>query len=195
MAGVSFYAWSCRRVSPSIRRRLTRRCSRTGASVATLPRAPAAEGQYRYPDLGLCMRSAPHHRFSPATLAAIVWMGIVPARPAWAHGEQLLVNFGVAFVLIPLWLYITRWQIRTLPEESRRQTWSLTWAAAFVGFGWALFGSNLVSSNAFLGPPLSFGALSITSLPAAVALFRNRQVVRCFSLLGIPVVLGVLAAG
>jgi hypothetical protein len=31
-------------------RRLTRRCSRTGASVASLPRAPAAERLYRWAD-------------------------------------------------------------------------------------------------------------------------------------------------
>ena len=38
------------RVPPGRGRGLTRRCSRTGASVAALPRAPAAERQYRWAD-------------------------------------------------------------------------------------------------------------------------------------------------
>jgi hypothetical protein len=104
------------------------------------------------------------------------------------------VSAGVAFLLIPLWLYIVRRQIQTLPEEIRRQTWSATLFAAVCGFGWALFGSNLVSSNAFLGPPLSFGGLSLTALPCAIALCRNRRIARGLLMLGIPVVLGVLVS-
>jgi len=56
-------------------------------------------------------------RVSKRAFAATILIGVLPARPAWAHGEQLLVNAGVAFLLIPLWLYIVRWQIQTLPEE------------------------------------------------------------------------------
>jgi hypothetical protein len=102
------------------------------------------------------------------------------------------VNIGVAFGLVPLWLYITRWQVQLLPEGIRRQTWFRTWVMALVGVAWAIIGANLVSSNAFLGPALSFGALSITALPCAVALYRNGRVARSILLLGIPVVLGVL---
>ena len=133
-------------------------------------------------------------RVSRRAFAAVILMGVLPARPAWAHGEQLLVNAGVAFLLIPLWLYIVRWQIQTLPEEIRRETWSATLFAAVCGFGWALFGANLVSSNAFLGPPLSFGGLSLTALPCAIALFRNRRIARGLLILGIPVVLAVLVS-
>ena len=133
-------------------------------------------------------------RVSKRAFAATILIGVLPARPAWAHGEQLLVNAGVAFLLIPLWLYIVRWQIQTLPEEIRRETWSATLFAAVCGFGWALFGANLVSSNAFLGPPLSFGGLVLTALPCAIALFRNRRIARGLLILGIPVVLAVLVS-
>jgi hypothetical protein len=140
------------------------------------------------------MLSETQPRVSMPGLAAIILISVLPARVAWAHGEQLLVNFGVTTVLIPLWLYVARRNIQSLPEGSRRQTWTGTWVAAVVGVGWAIYGSNLVSSNSFLGPSLSFGALSITALPCAVALARNGQVVRCFLLLGIPVLFGVLFA-
>jgi len=133
-------------------------------------------------------------RVSKRAFAATILIGVLPARPAWAHGEQLLVNAGVAFLLIPLWMYIVRLQIQTLPEEIRRHTWSATLFAAVCGFGWALFGSNLVSSNAFAGPPLSFGGLVLTALPCAIALFRNRRIVQGLFILGIPVVLGVLVS-
>ena len=140
------------------------------------------------------MRPEPQRRVRMPDLAAIILIGVLPARPAWAHGEQLLVNFGIAFMLIPLWLYVTRWHVQILPEQIRRHTWSSTWVAAIIGVGWALFGSNLVSSNAFLGASLSFGALSITALPCAVALVRNGQMFRGFFLLGLPVVFGALVA-
>ncbi len=126
--------------------------------------------------------------------AATILLGVLPARPAWAHGGQILVSAGVAFFLVPLWLYIVRRQIQTLPEEIRSQTWSATLFVAVFGFGWSLFGSNLISSNAFVGPPVSFGGLSLTALPCAIALFRNMRIVPGLLVLGIPVVLGVLVS-
>jgi len=138
--------------------------------------------------------SQPQLRVSRRAFAATILLGVLPARPAWAHGEQLLVNAGVAFLLIPLWLSIVRRQIETLPEEIRKQTWSATLFAAVFGFAWALLGSNLVSWNAFVGPPLSFGGLSLTALPCAIALFRNGRIVPGLLVLGIPVLLGVLVS-
>jgi hypothetical protein len=44
----------------SERRWLTRRCSRTGASVAALPLAPAAERLYRWADLAMSKRAQRH---------------------------------------------------------------------------------------------------------------------------------------
>ena len=117
---------------------------------------------------------------------------VLSERAAWAHGEQLLINFGVTVFLLPLWAWIARWQIRRLPEEVRARTWATTVLALVGGVVWALFGSNLVSDNAFVGPALSFGALSIAGLPCAIALWKNGRRAPAVALVGAPVVFGLL---
>ena len=117
---------------------------------------------------------------------------VLSERAAWAHGEQLLINFGVTIFLLPLWAWIARWQIHRLPEEVRARTWATTVLALVGGVVWALFGSNLVSNNAFVGPALSFGALSMAGLPCAIALWKNGRPAPAVALVGAPVVFGLL---
>jgi len=117
---------------------------------------------------------------------------VLSERAAWAHGEQLLINFGVTVFLLPVWAWIARWQIQRLPEEVRRGTWAATVLALVGGVVWALFGSNLISDNAFVGPALSFGALSIAGAPCAIALWKNGRRAPAVALVGVPVVFGLL---
>ena len=117
---------------------------------------------------------------------------VMSERAAWAHGEQLLINFGVTMFLLPVWAWIARWQIQRLPEEVRARTWATTVLAIVGGVVWALFGSNLVSDNAYVGPALSFGALSIAGSPCAVALWKNGRRAPAVALVGAPLIFGLL---
>ncbi len=69
-------------------RRITPRCSRTGASVAALPLAPAAEREYRWTDGGDEMDSQasaiePHRGWFSVSVVVGLVMGALPVLVGW----------------------------------------------------------------------------------------------------------------